>query len=226
MKDIIIDSTMFGLALSLFAYMFGLKIKQTINNPLANPLFIAIIITIAVLYVFDIPYEKYYEGASVISLFLGHATAVLGMSIYRQLENLKKNFLPVICGCVVGAIVSIACSIGFCKLFGLSDTLVATMIPRAATSPIAMEISSVKGGMVSVTVAMVIFSGIMGAVFAPIFVKVLKMKNRIAVGVAIGTSSSAAGTSKAIEMGETEGAMSGLAVGITGLATVIFALII
>ena len=127
-------------------------------------------------------------------------------------------------GCIVGSIVSVVLSIVFCKLFGLDDQLVATMIPRAATSPIAMEVAENLGGLVPVTVAVVVFSGIVGAVAAPIFISVMKWRNRVAVGVAIGVSSSAAGTSKAIEIGEVEGAMSGLAMGITGLATVVIGL--
>ena len=226
MKEVITSSVMFGLALSLFTYAVGLRVKKRFGTPFANPLCIAIILTIIILTVFKIDYDKYNRGGVFITMFLGPATAVIGLSIYRQIENFRKNFLPVICGCAVGSVVSIICSIVFCKLFGLSDKLLATMIPRAATSPIAMEISAANGGMVSVTVAMVILSGIMGAVFAPVFVKILKMKNKVAVGVAIGTSSSAAGTAKAIEMGETEGAMSGLSVGITGLITVILAMFI
>jgi len=226
MKEILTSSVMFGLALSLFTYSVGVIVKKRFGTPFANPLLIGIILTIIILTVFKIDYSAYNNGGVFITMFLGPATAVIGLSIYRQMENLKKNFMPIICGCAVGSVVSIICSIVFCKLFGLSDRLLATMIPRAATSPIAMEISAANGGMVSVTVAMVILSGIIGAVFAPVFVKVLKMKNRVAVGVAIGTSSSAAGTAKAIEMGETEGAMSGLAVGITGLMTVVLAMFI
>lgn len=226
MKEIITSSPMFGIFLSLFTYMIGFKIKSKFKTPFANPLLIAIVLTITTLTVFDIPFENYNQGGSIIAILLMPATAVLGLSIYRQRETLKRNFLTIICGCVTGSLVSVLCSIVFCKLWGLDDVLLISMIPRAATSPIAVEISQIMGGIPSVTTAAVIFSGIMGAVLSPVFVKVFKLKNKVAVGVAIGTSSSAIGTGKAIEMGETEGAMSGIAVGIAGLATVIIAMLV
>ena len=224
MKEVLTQSDMFGLFLSCLTYAIGLKIKQKWNTPIANPLLIAIALCILVLTVFDIPYADYNQGASGITLLLVPATAMLGISIYKELETLKKNLLPVLVGCIVGSVVSVICSIVFCRLFGLTDELVATMIPRAATSPIAMEVAENLGGIVPVTVAVVIFSGIVGAVTVPIFIQILRWKNRVATGVAIGVSSSAAGTSKAIEIGEVEGAMSGLAVGITGLLTVVIGL--
>lgn len=224
MKEYIISLPMFGLFLSLFTYVIGSKIKSKYNTPLVNPLLIAIALTITVLKVFDISFEAYNNGGVVITMFLAPATAVIGLSIYRQLATLKKNFLPIIAGCLVGSVVSVVSSVTLCKLFGLDESLVASMIPRAATSPIAMEISRAVGGIVPVTVAAVIFSGIVGAVFAPILIKLLKMKNKVAAGVAIGTSSSAIGTAKAMELGEIQGAMSGLSVGITGLITVIVAM--
>ena len=224
MKELITSSEMFGIFLSLATYTFGLWVKKKWNTPVANPLLIAIVLCVAVLVIFDIPYANFNAGGAAVTSLLVPATAVLGISIYRELETLKKNFLPVMVGCIVGSIVSVVLSIVFCKLFGLDDQLVATMIPRAATSPIAMEVAENLGGLVPVTVAVVVFSGIVGAVAAPIFISVMKWRNRVAVGVAIGVSSSAAGTSRAIEIGEVEGAMSGLAMGITGLATVVIGL--
>lgn len=226
MKEFLIYLPMFGVFLSLVTYVIGNKIKSKFKTPLANPLLIATALTIGVLVLFNIPYEAYNKGGSAITMFLSPAVSVIGLSIYRQLTGLKKNVVPIMVGCLVGSVVSVASSVVLCRLFGLEDSLVASMIPRAVTSPIAMEISAANGGIVPVTVAAVIFSGIMGAVFAPVFIKLLKMKNKVAVGVAIGTSSSAIGTAKAIELGETQGAMSGLSIGITGLITVIITLLI
>lgn len=226
MKEFIISLPMFGLGLTLFTYLIGSKIKSKFNKTLVNPLLIAIALIIGVLVLFDIPFEAYNVGGSAITLFLAPATAVLGLSIYRQFNMLKKNYVPIIAGCLAGSLVSVISSVVLCRLFGLEDNLVASMIPRAVTSPIAMEISETIGGIVPVTVSAVIFSGIIGAVFAPVLIKMLKMKNKVAVGVAFGTSSSAIGTSKAIELGEIQGAMSGLSVGITGLITVIITLFI
>ena len=224
MKEYIMSLPMFGLFLSLFTYVIGSKIKSKFNTPLANPLLIAIALTIMVLTVFDIPFEAYNNGGAIVTVFLAPATAVIGLSIYRQMTTLKNNFVPIIAGCLVGSVVSVISSVVLCKLFHLDESLVASMIPRAATSPIAMEVSKTVGGIVPVTVAAVIFSGIIGAVFAPALVKWLRLENKVAVGVAIGTSSSAIGTAKAMELGEIQGAISGVSVGITGLITVLIAL--
>ena len=225
-KELIISLPMFGLVLTLFTYLIGNKIKSKFNKTLVNPLLISIVLTIGVLVLFDIPFEAYNVGASVITMFLAPATAFIGLSIYRQFNMLKKYFVPILAGCLVGSLVSVISSVFLCRLFGLEESLTASMIPRAVTSPIAMEISEAIGGIVPVTVSAVIFSGIMGAAFAPLLIKLFKMKNKVGVGVAIGTSSSAIGTAKAIELGEIQGAMSGLSIGITGLITVIISLFI
>ena len=204
------QSPLFGIVLSIFAYEFGVQLNRKLRTPVANPLLIAITLIILVLNIFHIPVESYQQGGNIISLFLGPATAVLAVSVYSQLETLKKNLLPIIAGCLAGAIASMGSALLLCKAFGLDDKLVASMIPKSVTTPIAMEVSKNLGGIVPVTIAAVILTGIMGAVLAPILIRLFRIDNSVAAGVAIGASSHAVGTSKAIEIGETEGAMSGI----------------
>ncbi len=222
----IVSSPFFGILLCVGAYALGLWINAKVKSPIANPLMIAIAVVIAVLLVFDIPLEAFNKGGDFIGFFLVPATAALALSIYRQAWLLKRNFLPIIIGSAVGSLVSMGSVYGLCTLFGLDEVMTASLIPKSVTSPIAMEVSVQFGGEPSITVAAVLVTGIVGAIFAPAFIKLFRVKNPIAAGVAIGTSSHALGTAKALEIGEVEGAMSGLAIGISGILTVLFAMVI
>ncbi len=219
-------SPFFSIILCIFAYSLGVYLNKITRSPVANPLLIAIALCITVLKALGITFEQFNQGGSMITLFLAPATACLAISIYAKREILKKYWMPIILGTVVGSIASISSVILLCKLFGLTPQLRASMIPKSVTTPIAIEIANSHGGIGAVTVAAVIFTGILGAVFAPMLIKLLKIKNPIAQGIAIGTSSHAVGTSKAIEMGEVQGAMSGIAIGLAGIATVVIALFV
>lgn len=220
----ITSSPYFGIVLSIFAFEIGIKINKKLKSPLANPLLIAILLVIAVLQVFRIPVANYNAGGEIITMFLAPATAALGISIYSQLEILKKNWLPIIAGTAVGAAVSMASVFILCKVFNLNEALTASLLPKSVTTPIAIEVSSQLGGLIPVTVAAVIITGIAGAIFTPVMIKIFGIKEPIAAGVAIGACSHAMGTTKALELGQIQGAMSGIAIGVTGVMTVIYAL--
>ncbi len=214
-------SPLFGIVLCIFSFEIGLWINRKTHSPLANPLLITVVICIAVLQIFSIPLESFQQGGDIITMFLAPATAALSLSIYNQLDTLKKNLLPILAGTLTGSITSIGSVIGLCKLFGLDEELTASLIPKSVTTPIAMEVSRQHGGIVSITVAAVIVTGIFGAILAPVLIKLFRVKNPVEAGIAIGTCSHALGTSKALEIGETEGAMSGIAIGVAGIITVV-----
>jgi predicted murein hydrolase (TIGR00659 family) len=214
----------FGIGLSLFSYILGRQIQKRTQSSILNPLLSAIIFCILVLLIFNIPFSDFNKGGSLISLFLPPATAALALSIYRQRALLKKNILPVIVGCLVGSITSIISVIALCKAFGLNDVLMNTLIPKSVTTPIAMEISQNLGGIPAITVAAVVVTGIIGNIICPILIRIFHIKDSSAAGLAIGTCSHAVGTSKALELGEIEGAMSGIAIGISGVVTILIAL--
>ncbi len=227
MTDIIarlLESSLFGIALSVGTYYIGTLIKNKLKNPIFNPLLIATILIIIILQVFHIPLESYKNGGDIITLFLTPATAVLAYSIYNQFEMLKKYWLPVTVGACVGAATSIGSILLLTKLFNLNELLTASLLPKSVTTAIAVELSTMLGGNSSITVVCVVITGTFGAAFAPTLAKLFKIKDKVALGVAIGASSHAAGTSRAVELGETEGAMSGIAIGVTGIATVIISL--
>lgn len=218
------ENKLFGIMLSLFAFWIGTKIQKKWKNPLFSPLLIAIVLIIAALVVFRIPLDAYKNGGEIISMFLAPATAVLAYSIYHQLGLLKKNLIPVLVGCIIGAVSSMVSVFILCKVFHLNDQMVCSLLPKSVTTPIAMSVSESLGGIVPVTVAAVVVTGIWGSIITPVLVKLLKLKNKVAIGVAIGSCSHAMGTSRAIEMGEKEGAMSGIAIGVCGIATVLLSL--
>ncbi len=216
-------SPLFGIVLCIGAYMLGIWINRKLKTPLANPLLIAIVLIILILEVFHIPVECFNQGGDIVSLFLAPATAALALQIYRQMDVLKKALLPVLIGSAVGSITSMGSVYLMCRLFRLDEKLTMSMLPKSVTTPIAMELSEQGGGIVPVTVAAVLVTGIIGAIAAPFFIKLFRVKSPVVAGVAIGACSHALGTTKALELGETEGAMSGIAIGTCGLFTVLFA---
>ncbi|MBC5646858.1 LrgB family protein [Christensenella tenuis] len=221
-----VTSPFFGIVLCIGTYAVGLWINRKTKSPLANPLMIAIALVIVILSVFHIPLEDFNQGGDLIAFFLIPATAALALSIYRQVWLLKRNFLPIIIGSAVGSLVSMGSVYGLCRLFRLDDVLTQSLIPKSVTTPIAMDLSIQLGGEPSITVAAVVVTGIVGAIFAPSLIRLFRVDNSIAAGVAIGTCSHALGTTKALEIGEVEGAMSGIAIGVSGILTVLFATII
>lgn len=218
------SSPFFGIALTALCYVLGVKIQKKTGLVICNSLVLASLMIIAVLVIFHIPYENYDVGGSLINLFLSPATVCIAMSVYAQRDMLKKNLLPILVGCTAGAVASVSSVWVLCRLFGLDASLTASLLPKSVTTPIATAVAEGHGGIVPITVAAVIFTGILGNLCAPLMVRLLRVRNPMEAGLAIGACSHALGTAKALEMGETEGAMSGIAIGLCGIVTTILAL--
>lgn len=218
------QSAFFGVALTVAAYWAGTKVQKKTGLVICNNIIIAVALLIAVLSIFDIPYEDYYQGGSIINMLLGPATACMAVTIYAKLDLLKKNWLPVLLGCLAGTVTSIGSILVLCRLFGLDEAMTVSLLPKSVTTPIASAVSESHGGIVSITVAAVIFTGILGNLLAPFLIKLFRVKDPLAAGLGIGACSHAVGTAKALELGETEGAMSGLAIGVCGIITAVLAL--
>ncbi|HSP47075.1 MAG TPA: LrgB family protein, partial [Clostridiaceae bacterium] len=215
------DTANFGIILSLAAFEIGILINRKTRSALLNPLLLAIIFVIGILLTFHIPIESYNKGGSFILFFLGPATVVLAVPLFKQIELLKKNIIPILGGITVGSIASISSVVLLSRLFHVDLSVAVSMLPKSVTTAIGMEISKQIGGITSLSVAVIVLTGISGAVIGPAVCRLLKIRDEVAVGVSIGTASHAVGTSKAMELGETQGAMSGLSIGIAGLITVI-----
>ena len=219
-------SPYFGVALSVITFGIGVKLQQKTKSAVCNPLIIAIVLTIGVLLVLRIPYESYNKGGEIINMFLAPATACLAVSIYTKLSVLKKYWLPIIVGCIAGSLASMGSVYVMCRLFRLDESLTMSMFPKSVTTPIAVGVAQAHGGVIPITVVAVIFTGILGSILAPMLIRLFRVSDPVAAGLAIGACSHAVGTSKAIEIGEIEGAMSGLAIGICGIVTVLLSMFI
>lgn len=219
-------SPFFGIALSIAAFSLGVWIQKKTGLVICNPLIIAVVLVIGVLLLFKIPYENYNQGGSIINMFLAPATSCLAVSIYTRIDLLKKNWLPILVGAAAGSVTSMGSVYGLCRLFGLDEAMTWSLLPKSVTTPIAVGISQSHGGMVPVTVVAVILTGIMGSILAPTLIRLFQVKDPVTAGLAIGACSHAVGTSRAIGLGETQGAMSGLAIGICGIMTVLISLLL
>lgn len=221
--QILINNVLFGLVLSLASFEVGIFINRNTRIPILNPLLIAIGIIICFLFAFHIDFDTYNKGGQFINMFLGPSTVVLAVPLYKQLDLLKKNAKAILTGIFVGSAIGIISIIGISYLVGLNSSVIKSLVPKSVTTPIGISISSQLGGVVPITVLAIIITGIVGAVFGPTICKIFKIKDKVAVGVSIGTASHAVGTSKALELGEVEGAMSSLSIGIAGIMTVMIA---
>ena len=213
-------SPYFGVIATIFAYQAGISIQKKVKHPLANPILIAVLLICTLLVIMDIPLEAYQEGGNLIYLFLAPATAALAVPIYKNWQILRLNWKPIIAGTMAGSFSSIMVVFALCKLFKLEESLTLSLLSKSVTTPIAVGITEQLGGIVPIAIAAVIFSGITGNIMAPFLVKVFRVEDPVAQGIGIGTASHAIGTTRAITMGELQGAMSGLAIGLSGLWTV------
>jgi Putative effector of murein hydrolase len=211
---------MFGIILTIIAFEIGVSIRNKWRNPLLNPILIATILIIGFLTITGIDYDTYKVGGDYISFFLGPVTVLLAVPLYRHIQALKNAWLPILAGIVVGSTVSIVCVIACAKIFGISKTLMLSLIPKSITIPMGSVVSEQIGGIPSITIVSIVITGITGAVTAPLVCRFFRIKNPVAQGVAIGTASHALGTTKAMEIGEVQGAMSSLSIGVAGVVTV------
>ena len=225
MFDFLENSAFFGVVISVPSYGLGLLLKKKFKLAILNPLLISIIITIAFLACTGISYEKYDEGAKYLSYLLTPATVCLAIPLYEQLELLKKNWHAVLIGILSGVLSSLGAILGMAVLFRFSHEEYVTFLPKSITTAIGMGVSEKLGGYVSISVAAIIITGVLGNIFAEIVFRLFRIQEPVAKGIALGTASHAIGTAKAMELGEVEGAMSSLSIVVAGLITVIGATI-
>lgn len=221
MNDLILNSSTIGVVISILGYEIGLFLKNKYKNALLNPLLISIAFVMIVILIFHIDYASYNDSAKYLSYLLTPATVCLAIPLYQQLVLLKQNFLAVMTGIIAGVLTSLGSVFVLSMLFQLSHEEYVTLLPKSITTAIGMGISQELGGIVNITVAVIIITGVLGNVIAETICKIFKIKTAIAKGVAIGSSAHAVGTAKAMEMGEIEGAMSSLAIVVSGLCTTI-----
>ena len=217
------ESLFFGAVVSLLAYEVGLMLKRRFRLAILNPLLIAVICVIGVNAVMKVDYQTYNAGGQYLSYLLTPATVCLAVPLYEQLALLKKHLTAVVCGIVAGVLASMVGVLICALVFGLEHELYVTLLPKSITTAIGMGVSEELGGIVTITVATIIVTGILGSVIADGVFALFHIEEPVARGLALGNASHAIGTAKAMEMGQVEGAMSGLAVAVAGLLTVVTA---
>ena len=223
MHDFMAESIYLGVMLTLGTYCIGLWIKKISGWTLLNPLLVSIVLSIGFLCATGTSYESYAKGADVISYLLTLATVCLAVPLYEQIEHLKRNYHAVATGITAGVLGSMTSILGMVLLLGMDHQAYVTLLPKSITTAIGMGVSEELGGNVPVTILVIVITGITGNIFAEKFLRLIKVREPIAKGIAIGSASHVIGTAKAMEMGQTEGAMSSLAIVTSGVLTVITA---
>jgi predicted murein hydrolase (TIGR00659 family) len=220
-NSIILNSATVGVVLSMMTYGFGIWLRGKTKIDFLNPLLISIASIIAILLIFKIDYQSFNESAKYLSYLLTPATVALAIPLYRQLDLLKKNLKAILIGVASGVLTSMSSVLAFCVLFRLNHENYVTLLPKSITTAIGMDVSKELGGSVTISVAVIIITGILGNMLATTLTKLFRIKSPIAVGLMCGTASHAIGTAKAMQIGEIEGAMSSLAIVVSGLMTVV-----
>ena len=221
MNEILETSLYFGMAISIGSYLAAAWLRKKTGWAVLNPLLISSLMVLAVLMVFRIDYQVYNHGAKYLSYLLTPATVCLAIPLYKQLELLKKYF-PAVIGAIASGVVASAASVFLLvKLLGLGHEHYVTLLPKSITTAIGMGVSEEAGGIVTLTVIAIIVTGVLGSVVAETVFQIMGIWHPVAKGLALGTSAHAVGTSKALELGEIEGAMGSLSIAVAGLMTVI-----
>lgn len=219
MSDLL-TSPVFLVLLTLAAYRLGREVRaRTGGHALAQPVLVAIVVIGVVLAVADVDYADYRSGTELIAFWLGPATVALAVPLHRNVHRLKGFVVPMLVAIPVGAAASISLGYGVVRLLGGGEELALTMAPKAATTPVSIALSEEIGGLPPLTAVLTIVVGIVGAVAGPAVLTLLRVREPRARGLAMGAVSHGVGTSRSLHDNETEGAFSGLAMGLTALVT-------
>lgn len=220
-NEMLSESLFFGMILSLLAYKIGFEIQKKYKKVFLNPLLIAIVLVIAFLLITGISYETYRYGAKYLSYLLTPVTVALAVPLYKQMEILKKNLAAILISIAIGCVVHAGVLIAVTYVCRMDQQLLLSVMSKSVTTAIALGVTGEIGGIQGITVIGVMIAGISGAVVGPSLLKLFHITDPVAQGLAMGSASHAVGTSKAIELGEIQAAMSSLAIVVTGILTVV-----
>jgi predicted murein hydrolase (TIGR00659 family) len=210
------------LTITLVAFQVGMYLYRRAEfSPIFNPVLIAVVILVAVLWSTDTPYRDYFDGAQFVHFLLGPATVALAIPLYRQFEKVRRSAVAIGVSILCGSITAAGSAVGIAWLLGGSRETLISLAPKSTTAPVAMGISEQLGGLPSLTAVLVIATGILGAVLGPYLLNLLRIRSWAARGLAIGTASHGIGTARAAQVNEVAGAFSGLAMGLNAIATAI-----
>jgi predicted murein hydrolase (TIGR00659 family) len=215
-------SPLLALTLTLLAYLGGLWLyRRSGQNPLVNPVLIAVVALVGLLFATGTSYRTYFDGAQFVHFLLGPATVALAIPLYRQVQQVRKSLVAIVVAVVGGALTAAGSAVAIAWLLGASKETILSMAPKSVTAPVAMGIAEQIGGLPTLTAVVVILTGITGAMTATTVLRLLRIDDQRAGGLAIGVASHGIGTARAFQVGEVAGAFSGLAMGLNALATAI-----
>ena len=216
-------SALLALAATLAVYALAQRLQRRLGWTLLHPVLVSILVLIAALRLLGVEYATYDRGGRLLSFFLGPAVVALGVPLYRQRDELRRNARALFVSILAGGAVGVLAASGTAALLGASPAVVRTLAARSVTTPIAVAVAARVGGIPALAAAVVILSGIFGAVVGPPLLRWAGVRSRSAFGIALGAAAHGVGTARAVEEGEVEAAGSGLAIGLMGVATALLA---
>lgn len=219
MAEFLQSLSLFPLVLTFGAFQVGLWCQKKWKSPLCNPILIALILVVGVLLLTGVSVEHYQKSTAVISWLLTPATVCLALPLYQQFQVLKKNLPAVLAGVAAGTVTSLGVVFALCRLLSLDPVITASLLPKSITTAMGIVLAEQAGGLVPLATVCIIVTGILGSLFGPGLCRLLHITDPVAQGVAIGTSSHMVGTSKAMEMGTLQGAVSSLSLAVAGILT-------
>ena len=220
MTDLLSQTSLFAVVLTLGAYELGLWLQKKLKSPLCNPILVAVILVVAVLPLTGVTPGAYQEGCEAFSWLLTPATVCLAVPLYEQIKVLGKNLPAIFAGVLAGTAASLLCVVVLCRVFAMEEPMLASLLPKSITTAIGMVVSREQGGVENITVAVIVLTGVFGNLMASPLCRLFRLTDPVARGVAIGTSSHAIGTARAMEMDDVTGAVSGLSIAVSGVLTV------
>lgn len=207
------------LMLTFGAYLLGVFLQRKSGWTLLHPFLICIPVLLVLLQVLDIPYDTYSQANQPITFLLGPSVVALALSLYEELETIKRNALPIFVAVLVGALVGVVSVYFSCKMLHMDGMWVRSLEAKSVTTPIAMDVTRSLGGNESLAAVSVIITGFLGSLMGPFVLRLCHVSNPVAKGLAMGCAAHGLGTARAIELGAVEGAVSGLCIALMGVAT-------
>lgn len=211
----------FTLTFVIGIYLAAVWLYKKTRLSLLHPVLTSILVIITILSLLQVEYAAFEQGSFLIDFMLGPSVVALGYALYEQVKLIRRNMLSILTAIVTGSVIGIVSVVFIARWMGADEIIIASMEPKSVTTPIAIAISARFGGLPPLTAVVVVVTGIFGAVVGPFVLDKTGIRSKIARGLAMGSSAHGIGTARAIEMGAIEGAISGLSIGLMGLATAI-----
>lgn len=215
------SNPIFGIMLSILAYLFGILIFRRFPHPITTPLLLATAFIIIFLKTTGISYKDYYVGGSYLNMLIVPSTVALGIPLYRSFHLMKHHIRSILLGILISCVINTSFTAFIAKLFGMKYFLAISLFPKSVTTAMAIGITDKMGGITTITLVVVVITGILTSVLGPVFLSLLKIDDPVAIGLALGGTGHAIGTGTALKYGRVEGAMAGLAIGVTGITYVL-----